>query len=60
MVRLGMLLLPRGIRGGIEVSHEEGNGRPRGDMEKKTAGGGERSAVGRKAEAETEVWTEIS
>lgn len=30
-----------------------------GDMEKKTAGEGERSAVGRKAEAETEVWTEI-
>jgi len=28
-------------------------------MEKKTAGEGERSAVRRKAEAETEVWTEI-
>ena len=29
-------------------------------MEKKTAGEGERSAVRRKAEAETEVWSEIS
>ena len=29
-------------------------------MEKKAAGEGERSAVRRKAEAETEVWSEIS